>query len=78
MSLFDKRDLASFEIKGKYYSLVHNPMKSYKDKHDRLKFIEKTEKKLKKIQELKLDYSPIQMQDKVSKINDFLYLVIYK
>ena len=68
MSLFDKKDLASFEVEDKYYSLVHNPMKAYKDKNDRLKLIEKTEEKIKKIQELKKDYSPTQIQDKISKI----------
>jgi transposase len=68
MSLFDKKDLASFEIEGKYYSLVHNPLKAHKDKNDRLKLIEKTEEKIKNIQELKRDYSPIEIQDKISKI----------
>jgi transposase len=68
MSLFDKNDLASFEVDNKYYSLVHNPLKAHKDKNDRLKLIEKTEEKIKRIQELKRDYSPIQIQGKVSKI----------
>ena len=68
MSLFDKKDLASFEIEGKYYSLVHNPIKAYKDKNDRLKLIEKTEKELSKIQNFKRNYTVNQIQDKVSKI----------
>lgn len=68
MSIFDKKDLASFEIENKYYSLVHNPVKSHKDKNDRLKLIEKTEKKLKAIQELKRNYPPQEIQNKVSKI----------
>lgn len=68
MSLFDKDDLASFEVDDKYYSLVHNPLKAHKDKNDRLKLIEKTEEKIKKIRELKRDYSPTQIQDKISKI----------
>lgn len=68
LSIFDKHDLASFEIDDKYYSLVHNPMKAHKDKNNRLKLIEKTEDKLKKIQDLKRDYSPTDIQDKISKI----------
>ena len=68
LSIFDKCDIASFEIDDKYYSLSHNPMKASKDKNDRLKLIEKTEDKLQAIKKLKRDYSPKEIQDKISKI----------
>ena len=64
LSIFDKCDIASFEIDDKYYSLSHNPMKASKDKNDRLKLIEKTEDKLQAIKKLKRDYSPKEIQDK--------------
>lgn len=67
-SLFDKKDLASFAVDGKHYSLVHNPLKAYGDKNDRLSLIKKTEAKLEKIQQLKTNLTAIQIQDKVSKI----------
>ena len=68
MSLFDKRDLSEFEIEGKYYSLVHNPMKKDKDTKSRESLILKTVEKLDKIKQFKRDYSPMALQDKVSKV----------
>lgn len=65
--LFDKRELSTFEIKGKYYSLVHSPFKYERDSKARLKLIEKTEARLKEIQEFKRTYTEAQIQDKVSK-----------
>ena len=67
MSLFDKQDLAEFEIDDKYYSLVHNPMKADRDKFARNKLLEKTEERLKEIQCFKRDYNKQELQDKVSK-----------
>lgn len=67
MSLFDKQDLAEFEIEDKNYSLVHNPIKADKDKRVRDMLIEKTKEKLDKIKALKRNYTKLQLQDKVSK-----------
>jgi len=67
-SLFDQKDLAAFAIEGKYYSLVHNPLKAYKDKNDRLSLIKKTESKLEKVQQLKTDHTAAQIQDRVSRV----------
>lgn len=78
LSIFDKKDLAEFEMtdpetkKTKKYILCHNPPKKIKDTLDRMKLIEKTEKSLKSIQDLKKTYSDIDLQDKVSKkVNAF-------
>lgn len=78
LSIFDKKDLAEFiekdekTKKEKKLILCHNPSKAKRDKLDRIKLIEKTEKELIKIENLKKDYTDIQLQDKVSKkINRF-------
>ncbi len=68
MSLLDKKDLAEFEIDGKNYSLVHNPVKAEKDKQNREAMLARTTKKLEAIQKLKRSYSAPQLQDKVSKV----------
>ena len=68
MSLFDKKDLAEFEIEDKNYSLVHNPLKAKKDKSVRDVLIKKTEEKLDKIKNLKRKYTKLDLQDKISKV----------
>lgn len=67
-SLFDKLDLAEFEMDNKKYVLSYNAHKSYKDTHDRELLINKTLEKLQKIHELKKPLSQTKMQDKVSRI----------
>lgn len=67
MSIFDKRDIASFEIGDRFYSLCHNPVKADRDKINRDKLIDKTIEELIKIQDFKRKYSPKILQDKVSK-----------
>lgn len=66
-SLFDKENLAEFDINWKKYVLSYNPSKAWKDTFDREKLIEKTIGKLKKITELKKPITQSKMQDKVSK-----------
>ena len=68
MSLFDKKDLAEFDIDGKKYVLAHNKDKAIKDQMSRMSLISKTEKALNKIKLLKRDYSAIELQNKVSKV----------
>lgn len=67
-SLFDKKDLAEFDIDGMKYVLSYNPNKAWKDAYDRNNLINKTLEKLKKITELKKPLTKLQMQDKVSKV----------
>lgn len=67
-SLFDKNDLSEFVIDDKYYSLVHNPYKAESDCTNREKLLSKTVEKLDKIQSFKRNYTPMVLQDKVSKI----------
>ena len=67
-SLFDKKDLSTFEIDGKYYSLVHNPIKADSDKNNRRKLISKTIEKLEAITKFKRKYEPMVLQDKVSAV----------
>jgi transposase len=86
LSIFDKMDLASFEIESeeidkktnekikqrKFYSLCHNPHKAERDKINRDKLIEKTIEELKKVQNFKRKYPTTTLQDKISKkINKF-------
>ena len=82
LSIFDKKDLTEFiidekdnntwDIIQKKYVLCHNPTKREKDEYDRNKLIEKTEKKLKDIQELKTyknwKIEDLDLQDKISKV----------
>lgn len=67
-SLFDKENLAEFDINNKKYVLSYNPAKAHKDTSDRELLIEKTLTKLEKITELKKPLSETKMQDKVSKV----------
>ena len=82
LSIFDKKDLAEFteeetnketgEVTKIKHVLCHNPSKSERDKQTRMHLIEKTEKRLKEIQNFKRKYTDQQIQDKVSKsINRF-------
>ncbi len=68
MGLFDKKDLVEFEIEDKKYALSHNKSKATNDNLTRIKLIEKTEKLLKNIQNLKKEYTVQELQNKVSKI----------
>ena len=68
MSLLDKKNLSEFEVGGKYYSLVHNPLKKEKDAKNRRNLIQKTVERLEKIKQFKRDYPPMVLQDKVSKV----------
>lgn len=70
MSLFDKKDLVEFldEDKGKKYVLSHNPSKARLDQKTRIHLIEKTEKSLQKIKDLKKSYTDAEIQDKVSRV----------
>lgn len=66
--LFDKQDLAEFEIDNKYYSLVHNVTKATKDRETRRSLINKTTEKLEAIKNLKRNHSLRSLQDKISKV----------
>jgi len=68
--LFDKENLAEYYIEDKKYVLSYNEHKAHKDKNDRQILIERTKKRLGKIQNLKRDYSIQQVQDKISKTID--------
>lgn len=71
-SLFDKENLSEFTIEDKKYVLSYNPAKASKDTEDRKLLIERTESKLKEIQNFKRRYKPKTLQDKVSrKINKY-------
>jgi transposase len=70
-SIFDKEDLARFEITEKegkrVFVLCHNPMKKEKDSANRLALLSRTEADLKKIQALKRVYTDLEIQNKLSK-----------
>jgi transposase len=65
--LFDKQNLAEYSFDNKKHVLSYNEQKAYKDKNDRLILVDRTKKRLQKIQNLKRNYSLQTIQDKVSK-----------